>query len=415
MGRNTSTLIISIVFVMSVFSLALPAKKNKIVALVGATVVDGTGAAPAENTTLIIEGEKIKAIGPSQSVAIPEEAEQIDASGKWILPGFIDLHIHLTYPQGLEMYSGDSGSFQTIRALSVMDKMLRAGITSVRDVASNLEPMQAIQVGVQQGYIDSIRVFSVGEGITSTGGHGEILSAVRAADGPDEWRKAVREIKKAGFEYVKLLPPFTLEEATAAVEEAMSKGMRITSHGGGASDTDPPSMTRIAIEAGVQCIEHPPKMSDGTLALMAEKGVHWVPTMSIYRLLYMSGYKKDLIKLGWSAKMHEDLFLEGRRLGLTIGIGTDFVGSFTKRYPKPYFEEMRYYEELGVSRMETIVCGTKNGGIILGKEEELGTLEPGKLADLQMLSKDPLEALENLGNPELVMVGGRIHRFTYKD
>ena len=98
-------------------------------------------------------------------------------------------------------------------------------------------------------------------------------------------------------------------------------------------------------------------------------------------------------------------------MGLTIGVGTDFVGIFTKRYPKPYFEEMTYFKELGLTHMETIVCATKNGGIILGKEDELGTLEPGKLADLQILDKNPLESFKNLGSPKLVMVGGRIHRF----
>ena len=348
------------------------AKKSQWIALIGGTFIDGTGSAPIENAVIVIEKDRIKTIGSAKQVTIPEGAEKIDVSGKWILPGFIDLHIHLTYPQGMEIYSGDTGSFQTIRALSVMRKLLRAGITTVRDVASNLEPMQAIQIGAQQGYINSIRVYSVGEGITSTGGHGEILSAVRAADGADEWRKAVREIKKAGFRHVKILPPFTLDEAKAAVEEAKNADMRITSHGGGASDTDPPSMTRIAVEAGVQCIEHPPKMGEGTLELMAAKGVHWVPTMAIYRTLYKSGMKKDLLARGWSAKMHEDLFKKGRQLGLLIGLGTDFVGTFTKRYPKPYFEEMKYYMDLGCSPMETIVSATKNGAIILGEEKDLG-------------------------------------------
>lgn len=399
-------------FLVGIHPTDLQAQRSKTVALVGAHLIDGTGADPVENAVVIIEDERVKAVGSSAEVTIPENAERIDVSGRWILPGFIDLHIHLTYPQGLEIYSGDSGSFQTIRALFVMDRLLKAGITSVRDVASHLEPMQAIQIGAQQGYIRSIRVFSVGQGIVSTGGHGEILTATRAADGADEWRKAVRETKKAGFEYVKILPPFTPDEVGAAVDEARIKGMRITAHGGGASDTVPPSMTRIAVEAGVQCIEHPPKMSEGTLELMAKKGVHWVPTMAIYRQLYRSGMKKDLLALGWSARMHEEMFKKGWALGLTIGVGTDFVGSFTKRYPKPYFEELKYYLDLGLTPMEAIVCATRNGGIILGREDTLGTLEPGKLADLQVVGGNPLQSLEALGNPEIVMVGGEIlHRF----
>lgn len=87
---------------------------------------------------------------------------------------------------------------------------------------------------------------------------------------------------EAGFRHIKISPPFTLEEVEAAVDEARIQNMRITSHGGGVSDTVPPSMTRVAIEGGVQGIEHPPKMSEGTLELMAQKGVYWVPTIGVY-------------------------------------------------------------------------------------------------------------------------------------
>jgi imidazolonepropionase-like amidohydrolase len=94
-----------------------------------------------------------------------------------------------------------------------------------------------------------------------------------------------------------------------------------------------------------------------------------------------------------------------------MGIGTDGVGGFMRLYPGLYFSEMKYFVELGVSPMETIVTATKNSAIILGKQDELGTIESGKLADLQVVSGDPLESFDVLGKPEVVMIGGKLRRF----
>jgi len=94
-----------------------------------------------------------------------------------------------------------------------------------------------------------------------------------------------------------------------------------------------------------------------------------------------------------------------------MGIGTDSVGAFMKLYPGIYFTEMKYFVELGASPMETIVAATKNGALILGKDDELGTVEAGKLADIQVIKEDPLKSFDVLGHPEIVIIGGKVHRF----
>jgi imidazolonepropionase-like amidohydrolase len=94
-----------------------------------------------------------------------------------------------------------------------------------------------------------------------------------------------------------------------------------------------------------------------------------------------------------------------------MGIGTDAVGQFMKLYPGIYFTEMKYFVEMGASPMETIVAATKNGGLILGKADELGTVAPGKLADIQVIAADPLKSLDALGKPEIVIVNGKVHQF----
>lgn len=412
MKRKTFVLgLVFLVCVSSGFPQSQEKPREKVLALVGGTLIDGTGSRPMTNSLILIKGEKIEAVGPADKLTIPKEAEEIDASGKWILPGFIDCHIHLTYPFNERQYFTDTDSVATIRALHLMDKYLKCGITSVRDVGSRIEVMKALAMAPRLGYANSIRLFSCGELITVTGGHGDGLEGTRAADGPWEWRRAVRKMHKQGFRHIKISPTFTFEEVQAAVDEAKTLGCRITAHGGGQSDTTPTTMTRIAVEAGVQCIEHLNEMEEDVLHLMAEKGVYNVPTLSVYRELYKAdGVPEELKeKRGWTLSMHENLFKKASELKIVMGIGTDSVGSFMKLYPEIYFTEMKYFLELGASPMETIAAATKNGALILGKEDELGTVEKGKLADIQVVSGDPLKSFDVLGKPEIVIIGGNVH------
>ena len=401
---------ILMISVLCLLPIASGKENVNITAITGGTLIDGTGAKPLTNRTIIINGDTIESVGPSVSTTIPENATVINITGKWILPGFIDLHHHLGYGE-------TSHSMATLRALDMMNRMLSAGVTAVRDVGGPVEPMRALKEAERRGYISSLRLFPCGNLLTTTGGHGDAgwgerdSIGVMTVDGPWEFRKAVRLMHKAGFRHIKISPTFTLEEVEAAVDEARIQSMRITSHGGGVSDTVPPSMTRIAVEGGVQCIEHPPQMSEGTLELMAKKGVHWVPTIGVYlRQIQVPGFHPILIERGWSRTMHENDFKKGKELGILMGIGTDFV-AYLDEYPGLYFVEMNTFVDLGYTPMEAIVCATKNGAIILGEEDKLGTIEAGKLADLQVINDNPLESFDALGHPEIVMVGGEIHRY----
>lgn len=412
-----SVLLMAIVFSSITLLIAqdktTPPKEKPVVAVIGGTLIDGTGKEPVANTVIIIEGDKIREVGLVGKVKIPKDAQKIDASGRWILPGFIDCHIHLSSETSDLEYYRDSNSLATLRALQLMNTYLRCGVTAVRDVGSHVEAMQALLRAQRAGYIDSIRLYPCGNLITITGGHGYGMHGSMAVDGPWEWRKAVRQMYAAGFKYIKISPQFTLEEARAAVEEAKMLGLHVTAHGGGFSDTIPTTMTRIAVEAGVECIEHWNEMTDDVLDLMAERGVFDVPTL----YTYYASYQRDDIsrflveKRGWSMAMHETLFKKAYQRKIVMGIGTDANGEYRELYPQIYFEEMKYFQRLGMSPMEVIVCATKNGARILGLEDELGTIEAGKAADLQILKGDPLKSFDNLGNPETVILRGKIYRF----
>lgn len=417
--RMVSIVITSLVFLASTFSLAQEKrgkqekKEEPFIALLGGTLIDGSGDTPLPNAVILIQGQKIKEVGPAAKVKIPKDAERIDVAGKFILPGFIDCHTHISTESDKLEYYTDTNSLATLRAWQLMDLYLKSGVTAIRDAGSPIECMQAILKGSELGYIDTIRLIACGNLITVTGGHGDGMHGTLAVDGPWGFRKAVREMSKAGFGHIKISPTFTMEEAKAAVDEAKTLGMRITAHGGGFSDTVPTTMTRIAVQAGVQCIEHWNEMDDDVLDLMAQKGVYDVPTLTTYRVSYESGdINKFLIeKRHWSMAMHETLFKKARERKIVMGIGTDAGGKDRRLYPKIYFDEMKYFVELGASPMEAIVAATRNGALIIGKADELGTVAAGKLADLQVVSGDPLKSLDVLGKPKIVVLNGKIHQF----
>lgn len=384
------------------------------IALVGGTLIDGTGAPPVTNAVVLIQGQRIKAVGLADKVSVPANAIKINVAGKWVLPGLIDCHIHTGYPYNEIQYFSDTNSLATLRSLHIINLYLRSGVTAIRDVGFIVETMQALLMAQACGYTNTIRLFPCGNVLAVTGAHGDGLKAAMAVNGPWAWRQAVRRMKKAGFDHIKISPTFTLEEAQAAVDEAKTLGLRITAHGGGLSDTTPTSMTRLAVQAGVHCIEHLNEMEDDVLDLMAQKGVYNVPTMAVYRELYRKNKVPRVLveKRHWTLAMHETFFKKARDRKILMGVGTDGVDEFMNLYPDLYFMEMKYFVELGVSPLETIVAATKNGAIILGKQDDLGTVEVGKLADLQVLDGDPLKSFDVLGKPEIVIIGGKVHCFS---
>jgi imidazolonepropionase-like amidohydrolase len=398
---------------LAVVSVAQDKAREPVIALVGATLIDGTGGSPIPNTTVLIEGDRIKAIGSPSDVEVPAGAQTIDATGKSILPGFIDCHIHTGNPYDELQQLTDTDSLTALRSMHTIDMYLRSGVTAVRDVGSPVESMRALLAVQKLGYVDTSRVIACGNLITVTGGHGDGHRGVMAVDGPWAWRRAVREMQKAGFGQIKISPTFTFEEAAAAVDEARTLGLRITAHGGGLSDTTPTTMTRVAVQAGVQCIEHLNEMDDDVLDLIAQKGVYVVPTLSAYRELYRANKVPPVLveKRHWTLAMHETLFRKARDRKIVMGVGTDGVYGMMKLYPGLYFTELKYFVELGASPMEAIVAATRNGAMILGRADELGTVEAGKLADLQVVAGNPLESLDVLGTPEVVIIGGKVHRF----
>src|SRR6266576_1137327 len=374
-------------------------------------IFDGTGG-PAREGTLVIERNKVVKILPPGSSDWPKDASVIDASGKTILPGLIDLHTHLTYPLnqediGVAMNDADA----TLRAVEKLRYFIESGITSVRDVGSMGDVPFRLKVWVAENRVPGPRVFPAGAFITGEGGHSTentpdeligLMGATRLASGPDEWRQAVREQFNKGADVIKLGSHFSVEEVMAAVAEAHELGLKVT------VDAETFYIQR-AVEAGADTIEHPLPRSEETIQLMAKKGVAADPTLIPYQIIFeeWGGYFGSTSRRFTSSKeANLEMLKRLRKAGIKCGVGTDLILHWYRYMPGPYIRELKNLVEAGWSVPEALVAATKTNAEILDMDDRLGTLQPGKLADVLVVDGRPDENLDDLAKVDLVIRDG---------
>lgn len=382
-------------------------------ALRGGRLIDGNGGASIEDAVVVMTGNRITAAGPAAKVSVPAGATVFDVTGSTILPGLIDLHTHLSYHESPLAAYTDTEAVATIRAIEKIGLYLRSGITSLRDVASRGDVAFALKDWVRQGRLAGPRIFPAGKLITGTGGHGAERGSIgtalvdhgeiREANGPDDFRRAVREQIKAGADYIKLGSNFTREEVAAAVDEAHQLGIRVT------ADAHT-YFIQWAVEAGIDCIEHPLPRDDETIRLMKARGTYAVPTLVPYINIFdqSGGYFGSVSRRFSFSK--EDNFKMLQRLkaaGITMGIGTDLIYDWYQKLPEPYLIELKQFVAAGFTPMQAIQAATRNGAEILGMLDKVGTIETGKLADVLVVDGDPIADIEALRRVRYVFVDGR--------
>jgi imidazolonepropionase-like amidohydrolase len=385
--------------------------------LVGGRVFDGTGRAPRE-ATVVVEGKQITAILPIGATDWPRDAKVYEVTGKTVMPGLIDLHTHLTYVEefgGPARLSGESVADATLRGIRRMRIFAQSGITSVRDVGSDGEVPFTLKRWQSEGRIAGPRVFPAGQLIVGRGGHGtegfRLATApeypqatVREASGPDEWRDAVRMQFKQGADVIKLASHYSQEEIDAAVEEAHALGLPVT------VDAETQYIDR-AIQAGVDCIEHPLPRSDRAIELMAKNGIASVPTLVPYRYIIRlgGGYFGSTSR---RFTLTEDSIMQMlgtmKRRGIKLGVGTDLILDWIKYMPFAYIDELKSFVEAGYTNSEALVAATRTNAEILHMSDRLGTLEVGKLADIVVIDGKPDQNLDDLAKVERVFVNGRL-------
>jgi imidazolonepropionase-like amidohydrolase len=397
-------------------------------AIVGATLIDGTGSPPVPDSTVLVHGERIERVGPRDKIQLPSDVKLIEAKGRWLLPGLVDLHVHLYHPGFVPLPpKGSQLVYASVVAANNLRSALQAGITTLRGVSDGDHLDLAMRSAVQRRMILGPRLFVAGKGICMTGGHGSGLPGVmHEVDGPWAVRKAVREEVKAGVDLIKLLsshrtdcPEFTQEEIDAGVDEAHRHGRKIAIHV--ANDIG----VRMAAKAGVDTIEHGSFVDEESADLMAKKGIVLIPTLwvknhipeKIKRQKEQAADKRifnlseaDLEEtLIWFEQCVEQLPKTMRLVkskGIPVGTGTDNVFGDQPFAVLP--EEIEWLTKYGYSNMEAIVSATRIGAEALGKEKEFGTVEQGKYADLIMVERDPLKDIAVLKEVSWVMKEGTV-------
>lgn len=382
-----------------------------------ARLFDGTGAPPKDATVVIVSG-KVEKILPPRSTDWPKDAQVVDAAGKTVMPGLIDMHTHLTYVISFTDVRSPAGESQADAALRGVERMryyIESGVTSVRDVASHGMAPFILKRWAAEGRIVGPRIFAAGQLITGEGGHAtegfvwrtapEFEGAmVREASGPDDWRAAVRHQFKSGADLIKLASHYTQEEISAAVDEAHRLGLKVTVD----SET---VFTEMAARAGVDSVEHPLPRSDETVRMMAAQGIASVPTIVPYQYIIgeWGGYNGSTSRrFTLDEPRMFDMVRKMKQAGVKLGVGTDIIGDWYRRLPHPYIQELHNFEKVGYTPSEALVAATRTNAEILGMADRLGTLEPGKLADLIIVAGKPDQKLDDLARVETVLVNGRI-------
>ncbi len=393
--------------------------------LTGATLIDGNGGAPLENAAAHVVGERIAWVGGMAD--LPREAldaEQIDVSGKWLLPGLIDAHIHICYNGSESVFAllEKPRDDLVLEAVDICRRTLSHGVTTVRDVGGEQYIEMGLRRAIDRGFIEGPRMKLSGRVISMTGGHAHFIA--READGPDEMRKAAREQIKAGADLVKLMATggtatpgqdihasqLTVEEISAVTEVARMMGRKVAAHCHGTGGI------RNCMLGGVDTIEHGTYLDEETADMMVENGAALVltlgagnPDLESYPLSPVqqadAERRKPMIEQG--IKQIRGTIALARGKGIFLGIGTDAGGNPLAPHNFSMARELELLVDNDLTAMEAISIGTRNNAAVLDMEDDIGTVEAGKYADLLLLKSDPLVDIRNLRDIAAVVKGGK--------
>jgi len=395
-------------------------------------LIDGRSDQPQSNVGVLIEGDRIKAVGPvAQIQGQAGDAKVIDLSQMTVLPGLIDTHTHLllqgdptseSYDQQL-LY--ESTAYRAILAARNARLSLEHGFTALRDLETE-GAMYAdvdVKLAVNRGEVPGPRIFASTRAMAPTGMYPivstnwelELPHGVQPVDGVDGARMAVREQVAHGADWIKFYADrryyfapdstlrswvnFTDDEAKAIVDEAHRLGRHVAAHAIGSDGI------AAALRAGVNTIEHGDGMTDSLIDVLVRNGVYWVPTVTV------SHYVADPRGGAWKPMVEHQraAFQRALKKGVMIVMGTD-VGGF------PWTEinqakEFEYYVQYGMTPMQAIKSGTSLAAELLGQQDSFGSVAPGLYADIVAVAGDPLKDITELQRVRFVMKGGTVYLF----
>jgi imidazolonepropionase-like amidohydrolase len=397
-------------------------------------LVDCTGADPCERASVVVEGERIREVRLERASPRGAHDTVIDCTGMTLLPGLTDAHVHIgaVDVNMLDQHREYPSNLIALMMARILEDTLQQGFTTVRDAGGTDWSFKA---AVERGIVEGPRLLVSDRPLSQTGGHGDKrrMSETQApeifcptagirsvvCDGVDEVRRAAREQLRLGADQIKVMASggamspadelsatqYTLEELRAAVEEAAAARTYVMAH----AYND--GSVRNCLKSGVRSIEHGNLIDEETARLIAEAGAYLVPTLITYEALSEEGKSygvpDDVIR-----KINEARELGIRALryayeaGAKIASGSDLLGPLQSRKA----HELEIKTEV-MSPMESLISATRTNAELFGMEDEIGTVQEGKLADLLVVSGNPLEDIAVLENPDnlmLIMKGGRM-------
>jgi len=410
--------------VLTVMCLSAGAQQNttpKIIAVRASRMLDVNNGSIVRDAVILIQDDKITSVGPS--LKIPAGAEVVDLGDATVLPGLIDCHTHLMArmsdddPQGYGLsLLTKSQAFRALEGAADARITLRAGFTAVRDVESEGSGYAdvALRDAINQGLVEGPRMEVATRGIAAVGRYfpfdispdlTDFPTGAQMISGPEEARRVAREQIGHGANLLKVyadwsVPTLTIEEIKPIVEEAHKAKIKVAAH------ADSPDGIRNALTAGVDSIEHGHQADRASFELMKQKNAFWVPTIGYYF------YAVDTAKTPQPHKyMQETLERTRQNISTARELGVKIANGFDPSSAEAHGKnshEIIAMTKLGMSPIEAVRAATTNAAELMGWQAKVGSIEPGKYADIIAVSGDPIADIGELEHVKFVMKGGAV-------
>ena len=427
--RRTAVLILTLTALTG--SLCAQTAPKQTVLIKAGRLIDVRNGRVLSEQAILIEGDRIKEVGPSNQLASRASgARVIDLSRATVLPGMIDCHTHILLQGDITNEDYDvqllkeSVPFRTIRATVAARTGLMNGFTAMRDLETEGAMYADVDVkrAINAGYIDGPRMFVSTRAFSATGmypllGYSwelRVPEGVQIVDGADNVRRAVREQVKYGADWIKYYSDrryyvkdgalhswvnFTDDEVRALVDEAHRLGRKVAAHAMGREGIE------SALRAGVDSIEHGDGLDDEMMDLMIKRGAYWCPT--IYVGVYVAEGRAAAGAPIWNTmiELEAKAFNKAVKKGVKIAFGTDAGGfAWTENEAKEFSFMVRY----GMTPMQAIQSATISAATLLDAAGDIGSIEPGRYADIIAVKDNPLDDIARLERVEFVMKGGKV-------